>query len=77
MKEQIFKICTDIKVGYKTPEQAQRELLDLFIVSKRFLFEWDVDSTIESMIIIADSKENAHKEFVRLKPNLMASMEQL
>jgi hypothetical protein len=77
MKAQILKICTDVKVGYKTPEQAQSELLDLFIVSKRFLFEWDVDSTIESMIIIANSKGEAHKEFVRLKPNTMASMEQL
>ena len=77
MKAQILKICKDVKVGYKTPEQAQSELLDLFIVSKRFLFEWDVDSTIDSMIIIANSKEEAHKEFIRLKPNIMASMEQL
>ena len=39
MKDQILKICKDVKIGYKTPEQAQSELLDLFIVSKRFNYE--------------------------------------
>jgi len=77
MKEQMLKILTEVSKGFKNPEIAQSELLGLFSVTNRFLFEWDVDSTVEKVIILAKDELAARKEFISKHPNTTCSIERL
>ncbi len=77
MKEQMFQILTEVSKGKKSPELAQSELLGLFSVTNRFLFEWDVDSTIAREIILAKDEWDARKEFIFKHPNTTCSIERI